>query len=124
MRSDFHPFTFRLFFVLLIISASAISQNMESLSKTVQEGERFNLELPSNHSSGFSWHYVPDENPLIDSIQVQYVLPPHALVGTAGKEIWTFTALKKGKQRITFQYKRSWENKVPAREKTFEIRIE
>ncbi|MGB5244483.1 MAG: protease inhibitor I42 family protein [Lutimonas sp.] len=124
MRSDFYPFTLRLFFVLLIISASAISQNMEPLSKTVQEGERFNLELPSNHSSGFSWHYVPDENPLIDSIQVQYVLPPHALVGTAGKEIWTFTALKKGKQRITFQYKRSWENKVPAREKTFEIRIE
>lgn len=44
------------------------------------------------------------------------------IVGAAGKEIWTFKALKKGKSTISMEYRRFWEKGAPPA-KTFSLTV-
>jgi inhibitor of cysteine peptidase len=90
----------------------------------VSAGKKFVIELPSNRSTGYSWHYIPTDNSHVDSVKVSYTTPQNNIVGGEGIEIWEFMANGKGHESLLFEYKRSWENIAPAKTQIFHINIE
>jgi inhibitor of cysteine peptidase len=68
--------------------------------------------LGSNPTTGFSWN----EDAVVGAASVlkqtgqEFVEPgKEGVVGAAGKEVWTFNALKKGTTVVSMEYGRPWE---------------
>ena len=68
------------------------------------------MTLISNGSTGFLWSDAAQlSDPLVLSQSShQYVPPLGGADGAAGKEVWTFEALKKGTCTIHLEYSQSW----------------
>ena len=85
-----------------------------SLSRTIEisVGDSLNVTLCSNPTTGFQWSELAQisDQTLLQQIDHQFVPPQEQDVeGAAGKEIWTFNALKKGTSNISMEYSRPWE---------------
>ncbi|MCX7120471.1 MAG: protease inhibitor I42 family protein [Gammaproteobacteria bacterium] len=98
----------------------------------VTQNQAFQIELKSNPSTGYSWHWHAtkgDEN-LLSLVSHKYSAPTNKkLVGAPGMEIWTFKA-KNGNYavnqvgHIVMDYARPWEkNTPPASRVTFIVII-
>jgi len=89
-------------------------------------GKEFVITLKSNITTGYQWQLtkaVDKEYVILTGLK--YVTKKPKLIGSGGKEEWTFKAVKPGKTTISFQYVRPWEKKVPpADEKRFLVKIE
>lgn len=80
---------------------------------TVPVGSDFTVSLVSNPSTGYSWKLaaLPKKSALTSSGH-EFVPPPSTnppVVGAPGKDVWKFTAAKKGNITLTFSYARPWE---------------
>jgi len=71
--------------------------------------------LCSNPTTGFEWESAQiSDQTVLQQIDHKFVAPetkgdgPPA-PGTAGKEVWTFKALKEGTSTISMEYSRPWE---------------
>ncbi|MCX5707306.1 MAG: protease inhibitor I42 family protein [Candidatus Omnitrophica bacterium] len=81
----------------------------------VEVGKQFAITLESNMTTGYQWQFARAlDNTLITLVSLEYKRAKPKLVGSGGKEIWTFKALKEGKATISFQYVRPWEKGKPA----------
>jgi len=75
-------------------------------------GDSFTVTLCSNATTGFKWS---ESAKISDPTVVQQIghelVSPEAkgVVGAAGKEVWTFKALKKGTSTVSLEYSRPWE---------------
>jgi inhibitor of cysteine peptidase len=69
------------------------------------------ITLCSNPSTGFSWSENAEiSNPtVLEQTDHQFVSPEEEIPGAAGKEIWTFKALKEGTSTASLEYSRPWE---------------
>lgn len=79
-----------------------------TINITAKVGEKFEIKLKSNPSTGYSWAADYDEKYLElreQEFERKRMSPP----GTPGKEEWEFKALRPGKTTITMFYKRPWE---------------
>ena len=83
---------------------------------TVAAGDSFTVTLCSNPTTGFQWSetvQISDQD-VLKQASHQFVAPeakggrPPA-PGTAGEEVWTFEALKKGASTVSLEYSRPWE---------------
>jgi len=85
-------------------------------------GDSLVVTLASNVTTGYSWSLtgISDESVLQKSGN-QYIAPKTNLMGAAGKEVWTFKALKKGDSTISMGYSRPWESTSPV--ETFSLTI-
>ena len=92
--------------------------NQKHISKQVEvpAGGSLTVTLCSNPTTGFQWSesaQISDQS-VLQQIDHEFV-PPEAkgeqppAPGTAGKEIWTFKALKEGTSTISMEYSRPWE---------------
>ena len=93
----------------------------------LEKGDILNVILGSNPSTGYSW----TETAVVSSAGIlkqdshTYVEPGKTsvpVVGAAGHERWTFTALEAGTTRVNLKYSRPWE-KDTAPEWTFELTV-
>jgi len=96
------------------------------LSKDIEVGvgDTFTVELVSNRTTGFQW---PEFGKIVDDTILKqldhvYEPPKSDMLGAAGKEIWTFEALKKGKTNISMEYSQPWEGGIKA-EWTFGLNV-
>jgi len=67
--------------------------------------------LGSNQTTGFKWGLaeITDES-VLEYVDNEYVSPEDGgVVGAAGKEVWTFKALKEGESTVSTEYSRPWE---------------
>ena len=68
--------------------------------------------LCSNPTTGFIWSesaQISDQT-VLQQTDHKFVPPEETgVAGAAGKEIWTFKALKKGTSTISMEYSRPWE---------------
>jgi len=80
--------------------------------------------LDSNASTGFQWVLVSiGDETVLEKVANTYEAPEDTdMVGAPGKEIWTFSALKKGTSTVSMEYSRSWENGTQAAE-TFDLTV-
>ena len=86
------------------------------ISKEVEVavGDSFTVTLCSNPTTGFLWSEAAEisDQTVLQQVDHKFVPPPERpepIEGEAGKEVWTFKALKKGTSTISMEYSRPWE---------------
>ena len=90
-------------------------------------GQEFNLRLPSNPTTGFSWTLRADGAPQLKLLGPEvYTVPEEAgLVGSAGVSTWRFRAVTPGEALLALDYARPWEIGVaPAQTLDCRIRVD
>jgi len=101
--------------------AYAGDQPFSNPAKTIEAEQcrEFTIRLESNRTTGFGWDIAePLDEKLVEFVSCEYVAADTALVGSPGKEIWTFRAVGAGKTTIAFKYVRPWEKDLPPANKT------
>jgi predicted secreted protein len=75
-------------------------------------GDLFTVILCSNRTTGFQWLESAqiDDQSVLEQQAHRFVPPEENTPGTAGKEVWTFKALKQGSSDIYMEYSRPWED--------------
>ncbi len=77
----------------------------------VSAGDNFTISLISNHSKGFQWRLSEKIDTSLISLQgTDFTIAHETLPNAPGKELWFFTAKKKGVTKIEFKYVPSWED--------------
>ena len=82
----------------------------------MQRGDTLTLALGSNPTTGFKWTeqtQISDKT-IVDQTGHEFVEPAANVLGAAGKEVWTYQALKTGTTQISAQYSRPWEGGAKA----------
>lgn len=92
----------------------------------VKLGDKFTISLESNRTTGYTWQLAeqPDRK-MLQFRGTKYITGDTKTVGAGGFEKWVFTAAKKGRTTLSFNYRRPWENAVPpAKKAVFYVTIE
>jgi predicted secreted protein len=105
-----------------------VTVTMVDQGKTVElkPGQKLQVILDSNRSTGFSWSIESVDAKLLSQISDPVYLPAskREMVGGKGTESWLFLAIAPGDQPIRFLYRRPFEpNNPPARTLAFIVRI-
>ena len=113
-------------FFLACIFAVSYCFAEELKSATVMEartGEEFTIILSANPTTGYQWQLAkPLNKKMVIFLNSEYIADKTGLIGSGGKEMWRFKALRKGSTNIKFKYVRPWEKSIsPASEKKFVI---
>lgn len=85
-------------------------------------GDTITVTLCSNPSTGHQWSEAAQisDQAVLQQTAHEFVPPPKAVgcapppPGAAGKEIWTFKALKQGESTISMEYSQPWEGGLKA----------
>ena len=74
-------------------------------------GDSFTATLGSNRTTGFQWSESAqiDDQSVLKQLAHRFVPPEEDTPGAAGKEVWTFKALKEGYTEVFMEYSRPWE---------------
>ncbi len=112
------------------VSVEASADDLMKLQHISQEVEvavdgSLTVTLFSNPTTGFLWSESAQINDQTILQQTGHRFEgPEAenIIGGAGKEIWTFKALKKGTSTISMEYSRPWEQGVEPAE-TFTLTV-
>ena len=78
---------------------------------TVAPGDTFTVTLCSNATTGFKWSVTPQISDTDVMMQMSHKFEPPqntGMVGAAGKETWTFKALKAGIATTNMTYDQPW----------------
>ena len=73
--------------------------------------QEFTIALGSNISTGYSWQATYDEKALtlVEKTYKEQETTGKQIVGAAGTEYFKFKSLSKGETKVTFTYRRPWE---------------
>ena len=102
--------------VLLFLSSYAFAETHDDMTNTIKTtaGKEFVITLDANVTTGYEWQLTkPIDDSLIKLVHSEYVPDKTGLVGSGGKSIWTFKAVRSGKTQISFKYIRPWEKDIP-----------
>ena len=93
----------------------------------VQAGDQFTLTLDANPTTGYQWDLAqPLNESVLTVVNTEYVPAQTGgiIVGSGGKETWTFLAVGQGTTVISLVYTRPWEeNTMPAVAKQFNVTV-
>ena len=80
----------------------------------LKTGDTLVVRLDSNPSTGYSWNASKGKaDVLLEKNKVFERGAQESTPGAGGTDVWMFEAVKEGKQKLTFTYRRPWE-KAPA----------
>jgi inhibitor of cysteine peptidase len=85
---------------------------------------RITLTLPSNVTTGYRWELATLDKAILENTGHEYVKGESKLAGAGGVERWEFAGRKAGTTRVRLEYRRPWEAKSVAAERTFEATVE
>jgi len=89
--------------------------NVSTISREVEvaKGDTVTVILGSNQTTGFQWSEQAQigDITILEQTNHKYISPEAGTqtVGAAGKEEWTFKALKSGTTTVAMEYSRPWE---------------
>jgi inhibitor of cysteine peptidase len=87
--------------------------NVNSISREVEvtKGGTCTVTLGSNRTTGFQWSEQAQiaNATILEQTGHKFIEPQTGTVGAAGKEEWTFKALKVGTTSVKMEYSRPWE---------------
>lgn len=101
---------------LLSLSSYAFAETHDDMSNEINitVGKEFVITLDANATTGYEWQLAsPIDDSLIRLVSSEYVPDKTNLVGSGGKSVWTFKAIRAGKTQISFKYIRPWEKNIP-----------
>lgn len=91
----------------------------------VAVGSSFSIELASNPTTGYRWHWANRNSvSIVDTAGYSYTRSRPGMMGSGGKETWKFTGKKTGIDSIKFEYSRSWEKNPPIKSKAFFVKVD
>ena len=93
------------------VSINDLTQNKQIVrSIELNQGDTLTLTLGSNPTTGFKWTEQTQISNKAILVQThhEFVEPAANVLGAAGKEVWTYTALKSGTTEISAEYGRPW----------------
>ncbi|NUN93449.1 MAG: protease inhibitor I42 family protein [Verrucomicrobiae bacterium] len=95
----------------------------ESQSIDAIPGQRFEIALESNPTTGYSWTLAERlDDRAIAFVGKTYHPGGSAAMGAGGVEVWTFVARREGTARIVLAYRRPWEKgQAPAMTRVFRV---
>jgi alanine dehydrogenase len=80
----------------------------------VAAGEEVVMTLDSNPTTGYGWALAsPLDEKVLELARSEYVPNSTLVVGSGGREIWTFRAVGPGRTKVSFKYVRPWEKDAP-----------
>ena len=93
---------------------------------TAKVGEEFTITLDSNPTTGYQWKLSDNlTEGIVKLVKLEYLAPETEMVGTGGKEVWTFEGVRPGETTIDLEYVRPWETGVePVVVKSFGVTVE
>ena len=118
----------KLVLILLILTFSAFScpaqeSNPAEMIDT-QLGRNFTITLPANPTTGYQWQLARPLNvKLIKLISSEYIADDTGLIGSGGKQVWKFKALKVGRAAVALKYVRPSEKNTKPEVKYFIVSI-
>jgi predicted secreted protein len=86
-------------------------------------GDKFDIKLYSNQSTGYSWNVENNFGGLVFIIGKDYITPEITKAGSGGDEVWHFEAVGEGEAKLIFFYSRSLDRKESDNLLTFSINI-
>ena len=111
----------------LFLSSYAFAEPQDDMTSMINAtvSKEFVIALDANATTGYEWQLAnPIDDSLIKLVNSEYVPNKTGFVGSGGKSIWTFKAVRAGKTQISFKYIRSWEKDTPpAKEITYRVNI-
>jgi inhibitor of cysteine peptidase len=92
---------------------------------SVDAGDRFTIELPSNPTTGYSWEIGESyDEAVVTFLGEHYESGDSDQVGAGGTEQLRFVAGSAGSTTVVLEYVRPWEEGVaPAQEATFDVTV-
>jgi inhibitor of cysteine peptidase len=87
-----------------------LNQKFITRSTTLAVGDMLKVTLASNASTGFSWSAdarISDPG-VVQQTSHNTVAPTAGVLGAAGTEVWTFTAVTAGSATVTTDYSQPW----------------
>ncbi|MCM8757074.1 MAG: protease inhibitor I42 family protein [Candidatus Omnitrophica bacterium] len=113
-------------FLLLCLPARAdLVLTEEKTAANIKRGEIFSIEVSSNPTTGYTWEKSQAySTKRLRFLHWDYLPSPEPLLGTGGKEIFTFQALSPGQAKIAISYRRVWEKTKPLRRLSFIVTVE
>lgn len=87
---------------------------------TARMGQEIIIELDANVTTGYQWEIVHQSKKL-QLISQTFVT--NEIVGAGCKEVIKFVASKPGKAKVSFAYRRPWENGAPLKMITYKITV-
>ena len=108
-----------------LVSAEEAVYNDPAKSIDIELCKDFTITLESNKTTGFGWDIAtPIDEKIVKFMGCEYIAAQTGLVGSGGREIWSFRAICPGKTNISFKYIRPWEKDVPpAKNLTFNVAV-
>ena len=101
---------------LLTFTLSGCSTKVKAFSEPSQVvniggNKEFSIALGSNISTGYSWQVAYDSKALnlVEKTYKEQDNTGKQIVGASGTEYFSFKALNKGETKVTFTYRRPWE---------------
>ncbi|MBT4524234.1 MAG: protease inhibitor I42 family protein [Phycisphaerae bacterium] len=87
-------------------------------------GRTFEIVLPSNPTTGYSWTLLIENPKIISNESHAYTPDAGGRVGVGGNTIWNLKARKEGETSLTFSYQRPWEeNTQPTKVVSFTVSV-
>ncbi len=80
----------------------------------VEVGDKIRVELCSNPTTGFQWYYETSTENVLKEEDHDFEEPIGGVPGAAGKEVWTFEAVKTGTTEVSMEYSQPWEGGLKA----------
>lgn len=92
---------------------------------TVAPAETFDIVVPSNPSTGYSWSIIPepDEN-IVQLVGQNFLAEQPLAIGSGGVDVWTFRAVNAGETTIALGYYSPTNANDPEETITFSIQVE
>ena len=110
-----------------ISNKTAFTQKDNNASVNFKTGERFQVRLESNQTTGYGWKLSEKTDiGIITTISSTYETSSNDkdIAGAGGFETFTFQAVKPGQTKLILEYVRSWEEEVePVETYTLEITV-
>lgn len=96
-----------------------------SMPIEVLQGQRFEIALEANPTTGYSWALAKRlENRVITLATTRYFPNETSRVGSGGTEVWSFQARHEGTAAIVLAYRRPWEPEPgPSTNRVFRVTV-
>ena len=95
-----------------------------SCASTDFKAEKKTIELKGNPTTGYSWFYEIEDDSVISIEEDVKYLGVKGMVGAPSLFTYTVTARESGSTKITFEYKRPWENQPALETKVYEVSVD
>lgn len=99
--------------------------SVREIDRVLAVGETDTIELESNRTTGYKWHYSMDDKGVVEVVSDEYQQYEHEeeVVGAGGRRIFEIKGAEEGTTTLEFEYSREWESGEPEKRESVRIKV-